>query len=83
MMGWLSSVGSMSRMSVPIFVSYAFKYTGPNYTFLFVALAVFLSNIAMIVFYPLIIPLKVLQIIHLLAVSDPPSPKNLTLKMNL
>lgn len=57
-MGWLSSVGSMSRMTVPIFASYAFKYFGPNYIFLIVSLVCFVSNCVVIICYDWILPLQ-------------------------
>ena len=56
MMGWFSSTAAISRMSVPIAAAYAFTYIGPNYIFITVALMVFLSNIFVIIVYPVFLP---------------------------
>jgi len=56
MMGWFSSVASIARMIVPIAASYCFYFFGPNYIFLFLSLLCQLTNIAVIILYPLILP---------------------------
>lgn len=57
-MGWLSSVGSIARMTVPIVASYAFNsaLVGPNYLFLGVTAIVFMATVTNIVFFDTIIP---------------------------
>lgn len=56
MMGWLSSVGSIARMTVPVVASYAFNYLGPDYLFLGVTAIVFVSSVTSVVFYDTIVP---------------------------
>ena len=56
MMGWLSSVGSVARMTVPVVASYGFNGVGPNYLFLGVTALALISNVTLIVFYEKIIP---------------------------
>jgi len=56
MLGWLSSVGSIARMTIPIIASYAWAYIGPNYLFLGVTALVFVTGVALTVFYDQIVP---------------------------
>jgi len=56
MLGWLSSVGSIARMTIPIIASYAWYYVGPNYLFLGVTIIVFATAVALAAFYGEIVP---------------------------
>jgi hypothetical protein len=56
MMGWLSSVGSIARMTIPVIASLCFSHIGANYLFLGVAAIVFVSSVANVVFYDTIVP---------------------------
>eukprot|EP01126_Amoeba_proteus_P021910 TRINITY_DN2227_c0_g1_i3.p1 TRINITY_DN2227_c0_g1~~TRINITY_DN2227_c0_g1_i3.p1 ORF type:complete len:336 (-),score=40.19 TRINITY_DN2227_c0_g1_i3:186-1193(-) len=56
MLGWLSSVGSIARMTIPIISSYFWLYLGPNYLFLCVTMLMFISTFCSVVFYHYLLP---------------------------
>eukprot|EP01127_Copromyxa_protea_P014306 TRINITY_DN3962_c0_g1_i1.p1 TRINITY_DN3962_c0_g1~~TRINITY_DN3962_c0_g1_i1.p1 ORF type:complete len:512 (-),score=104.05 TRINITY_DN3962_c0_g1_i1:34-1353(-) len=56
MLGWLSSVGSIARMIIPIVASFCFVPLGPNYLFLGVTAIVFVSTVCSVVFFPTLVP---------------------------
>jgi len=56
MMGWLSSAGSVARMSVPIGSSYLWKYVGANYVFLGCSCLLFVAMLSTVVSWKSLLP---------------------------
>lgn len=58
-MGYLTGVGSLSRIAGPIFVSYIYTELGTYWCFGVISVAMVVAFIALIILYPRLVPMKV------------------------
>ncbi len=64
MMGWLSSSGSVARIIGPVVASYSLEYGGPRLVFFLMDGLVFVTLIALIASYKVLVP-RVVQKQHI------------------